>query len=78
MDVQVLANKISLATSNLCKIKRPLQPSLSPLGTNQWLLSATLPQWEKMNERDLQLIGNALGAGQNNVSLALSCIQAQL
>ena len=48
------------------------------LGTNQWLLSDILPQWERINERDHQLIVDALGAARNNVSPALSCIQAQL
>lgn len=47
--------------------------SLLALGTNQWLLSGILPQWQRTNERDHQLIVDA----QNNVSLALSCIQAQ-
>lgn len=37
-----------------------------------------LPQWERINERDHQSIVDALGAAQNNASLALSCIQAQL
>ena len=78
MDAEVLANKISSATSNLYKLGHPLQSSLSALGTNQWLLSDILPQWERINEKDHQLIVNALDAAQNNVSLALNCIQAQL
>ncbi|KAK4806952.1 hypothetical protein QYF61_027319 [Mycteria americana] len=36
------------------------------------------PQWERIHERDHQLIVDALGVAQSNVSLALSCIQAQL
>jgi len=48
------------------------------LGTNQWLLSDILPQWQRINEKDHQLIVNTLGAAQINVSLALSCTQAQL
>ncbi|XP_075346020.1 uncharacterized protein LOC142403691 [Mycteria americana] len=78
MDAEALANKISSATSNLHKLERSLRSSLSALGTNQWLLSDLLPQWERINEEDHQLIVNTLGAAQINVSLALSCIQAQL
>ncbi|XP_074875776.1 uncharacterized protein LOC142026553 [Buteo buteo] len=78
MDAEVLANEISSAASNLYKLERPLQSSLVALRTNQWLSSDILPQWERMNEKDHQLIVNALGAAQINVSLALRCIQAQL
>ncbi|XP_076212573.1 LOW QUALITY PROTEIN: uncharacterized protein LOC143169181 [Aptenodytes patagonicus] len=78
IDAEVLVNKLSTATSDLNKLKHPLQSSLLALGTNQWLLSDILPQWERINERDHQLIVDALGAAQNDVSLALSCIQAQL
>jgi len=37
-----------------------------------------LPQWERIKERGHQLIVDTLGAAQNNVTLALICIQAQL
>ncbi|KAK4828023.1 hypothetical protein QYF61_022800 [Mycteria americana] len=50
MDTDVLANKISSATSNFHKSEHPLQSSLLALGTNQWLLSDILPQWERINE----------------------------
>ncbi|KAK4805375.1 hypothetical protein QYF61_003948 [Mycteria americana] len=52
-----------------------LQPVL---GANQWLLSHILPQWGEEKEKDHQLIVDALAVTQNNVSLALSCVQAQL
>ncbi|KAK4806026.1 hypothetical protein QYF61_007003 [Mycteria americana] len=78
IDAEVLANKLATVTNDLGALKHPLQSSLSALGANQWLLSDLLPQWGKVNEKDHQLIVDALGAAQNNVSLALSCIQAQL
>ena len=78
IDAEVLADKLSTATHDLKKLEHPLQSSLSALGTHQWLLSDILPQWERVNEKDHQLIIDALGIAQNNISLALSCIQAQL
>ncbi|XP_063177384.1 uncharacterized protein LOC134508994 isoform X1 [Chroicocephalus ridibundus] len=78
IDAEILANKLVTTTSDLDKLKYPLQSSLSALGNHQWLLSNILPQWEEMGEKDHQLITNALGTTQNNVSLALSCTQAQL
>ncbi|XP_076194341.1 uncharacterized protein LOC143160464 [Aptenodytes patagonicus] len=78
IDAEVLVNKLSVATSDLSKLEHPLWSSLLTLGTNQWLLSDLLPQWERINEKDHQLIANALGTAQNNVSVALSCVQAQL
>lgn len=76
IDAEVLINKLSTDTSDLHKLEHPLRSSLLALGTNQWLLYDILPRWEKINERDHQLIVNALGIAQNNVSLVLSCIQA--
>ncbi|KAK4806569.1 LOW QUALITY PROTEIN: hypothetical protein QYF61_020470 [Mycteria americana] len=64
-------------TNDLRALKHPLQ-SLSALGANQWLLSHILPQWGEEKEKDHQLIVDALAVTQNNVSLALSCVQAQL
>ncbi|KAK4820012.1 hypothetical protein QYF61_017391 [Mycteria americana] len=78
IDAEVLANKLATATSDLNALKHPLQSSLSALGGSQWLLLDILPQWQEVNEKGHQLIVNALGVTQNNVSLALSCIQAQL
>jgi len=77
MDAEVLANKINSTTSDLYKLENPLQSSLAALGTNQWLLPDILPQWERICEKDYQLIVKTLGAAQINVLLALSCIQAQ-
>ncbi|KAK4818868.1 hypothetical protein QYF61_021073 [Mycteria americana] len=78
IDAEVLVNKLGTTTSDLNKLEHTLQSSLLALGSNQWLLSDILPQWEKINERNHQLIVDALGVAQNNLSLALSCIQAQL
>uniref|UniRef100_A0A8C3PND6 Uncharacterized protein n=1 Tax=Calidris pygmaea TaxID=425635 RepID=A0A8C3PND6_9CHAR len=78
IDAEVLANKLSTTANDLNKLEHPLRSSLLALGTNQWLLSDVLPQWERINKRDHQLIVDALDAAQTNVSLALSCIQAQL
>jgi len=62
----------------LNRLEQPLRSSFLTLGNHQWLFSNILPQWEETSENDHQLIANALGAAQNNISLALSCIQAQL
>ncbi|KAK4828276.1 hypothetical protein QYF61_024941 [Mycteria americana] len=78
IDAEVLVNKLSTTTSDLNKLEHPLRSSLLALGTNQWLLSDILPQWKRINERDHQVIVDALGVAQTNVSLALSFIQAQL
>ncbi|KAK4806434.1 LOW QUALITY PROTEIN: hypothetical protein QYF61_013927 [Mycteria americana] len=75
---EVLAKKLATVTNDLSALKHPLQSSFSALGANQWLLSDILPQWGEVNEKDHQLIVDALGVTQNNVSFALSCIQAQL
>ncbi len=71
-------NKLATTTRDLTKLQRPLRSSLLALGTNQWMLSNILPKWEKVNEKDHELVIDALGVVQNNLSLALSCIQAQL
>ncbi|KAK4811160.1 hypothetical protein QYF61_019791 [Mycteria americana] len=67
IDAKVLVNKLSTTTSDLNKLEHPLRSSLLALGTNQWLLSGILPQWERINERDHQLIVDALGVAQTNV-----------
>lgn len=77
-DTEVLANKLTLATSDLYTLEYPLRSSLLALGTSQWLLAGILPKWERINEKDHQLIVDVLGITQNSVFLALSCIQAQL
>lgn len=48
------------------------------LGTNQWFQMDILPQQERVNEKDHQLITDALSIVQINVSLALTSIHAQL
>uniref|UniRef100_A0A8C5TKU6 Integrase catalytic domain-containing protein n=1 Tax=Malurus cyaneus samueli TaxID=2593467 RepID=A0A8C5TKU6_9PASS len=78
IDSEVLMNRLAATTRDLRKLQQPLQSSLSALGTHQWLLSNILPDWEKVNTKDHKLIVDALSATQNNTSLALSCIQAQL
>lgn len=78
IDSEVLMNKLAATTRDLTKLQQPLQSSLLALGTHQWLLSNILPNWEKVNVNNHKLIIDALGATQNNISLSLSCIQAQL
>ena len=78
IDAEVLANKLVTTTGELNRLEQPLRSSLLMLGNHQWLFSNVLPQWEETSEKDHQLISNALGAAQSNISLALSCIQAQL
>lgn len=78
IDSEVLMNKLATTAGDATKLQQPLQSSLTALGTQQWLLSNILPNWEEVNVNDHKLIIDALGATQNNISLALSCIQAQL
>ncbi|XP_075595288.1 uncharacterized protein LOC142599302 [Balearica regulorum gibbericeps] len=78
IDSEVIMNKLAASISDLARLQQPLRSSLLALGTNQWLLSNILPTWERINVRDHELITDALGVIQNNLSLALSCIQAQL
>jgi len=78
IDAEVLANKLVTTTGDLNRLEHPLWSSLLTLGNHQWLFSNILPQWEETSEKDNQLIANALGAAQSSISLALSCIQAQL
>ncbi|XP_077645678.1 uncharacterized protein LOC144247889 [Lonchura striata] len=78
INSEVLLNKLTATTKDLTQLQQPLQSSLSALGTHQWLLTNILPNWEKVNMNDHELIIEALNATQSNVSLALSCIQAQL
>lgn len=70
-----MANKLSLAMSDLDEQEHPLE-SLLVLGTSQWLLAGILSKWQRIKEKDSHLIVNVLGITQNNVSIALSCIQA--
>lgn len=78
MNVEVLANKLEAVTSGVQGLLSPLNSSLASLGMGQWLVSEVLPTWEKISEKDHQVLLQALGIEQNNVSLALSCIQAQM
>lgn len=78
MNVEVLANKLEAVTSGVQGILSPLNSSLASLGMGQWLVSEVLPTWKKISEKDHQVLLQALGIEQNNVSLALSCIQAQM
>lgn len=71
-------NKLATATSDLSKLKWLLQSSLLALGSSQWQVSKVLPKWEKARDQDHKLIVEALCMVQDNVSLAFSCIQAQL
>lgn len=51
--------KLSTTTSDLNKLQQSLCSSLLTLGTKQWLLLDILPQWERINEMDDQLIVDA-------------------
>jgi len=77
-DAEVLAKKLITTTGDWNRLEHPLRSSLLTLRNHQWLFSNILPQWEETSEKDHRLIANALGAAQSNISLALSCIQAQL
>lgn len=59
MDAEVLANKINSVTSDLYQLEHLLRSSLLALETNQWLLSDILPQQERIDKKDHQLIVNA-------------------
>ncbi|NP_001159385.1 uncharacterized protein LOC422926 [Gallus gallus] len=78
MNAEVLANKLEAVTSGVQGLLNPLNSSLTSLGMGQWLVSEVLPTWEHISEKDHQVLLQALGIEQNNVSLALSCIQAQM
>lgn len=58
---------------DLNQLEHPIHSSLLALGNNQW--SDILPQWEEFNAQDHRLTAGTL---QTNISMALSCIQAQL
>lgn len=60
IDSEVLMRKLVRITSDLNKLKHPLQSSLLVVGTNQWFLMDILTQWEGINEKDLQFITDAL------------------
>uniref|UniRef100_A0A8B9BUJ2 Uncharacterized protein n=1 Tax=Anser brachyrhynchus TaxID=132585 RepID=A0A8B9BUJ2_9AVES len=78
IDWEILMNKLATATSDLTKLKQPLQSSLLALGTRQRQVSKVLLRWEKAEDQDHRLIIDALSMVQDNVSLAFSCMQAQL
>ncbi|XP_027758309.1 uncharacterized protein LOC114067216 [Empidonax traillii] len=78
MNAEVLANKLEAVTSGVQSLFKPLNSSLTSLGMGQWLVSEVLPTWEQIDEKDHQVLLRALGIEQSNVSLALSCIQAQM
>ncbi|XP_050842348.1 uncharacterized protein LOC108963651 isoform X1 [Serinus canaria] len=74
----MLMNKLAAATSDLIKLKQPLQSSLLALGNSQWQVSRVLPRWREIEDQDHSLLVDALKATQDSISLALSCIQTQL
>ncbi|RMC20809.1 hypothetical protein DUI87_01661 [Hirundo rustica rustica] len=78
IDSEVLLNKLTTIGSDLVKLQQPLQSSLLALGNNHWKLTKILPEWEDTEERDHEVIINALGTASENMSLALGCTQAQL
>ncbi|XP_055648759.1 uncharacterized protein LOC129783095 [Falco peregrinus] len=78
IDSEVIMNKLAATTADLSKLQQPLKSSLLALGAHQWLISKVLPRWEQINMEDHQLITKALGGLQDDVALALSCIQAQM
>ncbi|XP_058664607.1 uncharacterized protein LOC131560012 [Ammospiza caudacuta] len=78
IDSEILMNKLATAAGSLTKLKQPLKSSLLALGTSQWQISKVLSKWETAGDQDHKLIAEALGTVQDNVSLAFSCIQAQL
>ncbi|RMC04175.1 hypothetical protein DUI87_18994 [Hirundo rustica rustica] len=78
IDSEVLLNKLTTIGSDLVKLQQPLQSSLLALGNNHWKLTKILPEWEDTEERDHEVIINALGTASENISLALGCTQAQL
>ncbi|XP_074992061.1 uncharacterized protein LOC142074943 [Calonectris borealis] len=78
IDSEIIMNKLATSAADLTKLRQPLRSSLLALGTHQWLVSKVLPDWERINIGDHKLIIDALGGLQSNISLALSCIQAQL
>ncbi|RMC21058.1 hypothetical protein DUI87_01915 [Hirundo rustica rustica] len=78
IDSEVLLNKLTTIGSDLVKLQQPLQSSLLALGNNHWKLTKILPEWEDTEERDHEVIINALGTASESISLALGCTQAQL
>ncbi|RMC21677.1 hypothetical protein DUI87_02545 [Hirundo rustica rustica] len=78
IDSEVLLNKLTTIGSDLVKLQQPLQSSLLALGNNHWKLTKILPEWEDTEERNHEVIINALGTASENISLALGCTQAQL
>ncbi|OWK60872.1 hypothetical protein RLOC_00000527 [Lonchura striata] len=78
IDSEILMNKLAIATSDVTKLKQPLQSYLLALGNSQWQVSKVLPKWRDFEDQDHSLLVDALEGAQENISLALSCIQAQL
>ncbi|XP_053789324.1 uncharacterized protein LOC128782859 [Vidua chalybeata] len=78
IDSEILMNKLAAATNDLTKLTQPLQSSLLALGDNQWQVSKVLPRWRDIEDHDHDLLVDMLQVAQGNISLALSCIQAQL
>ncbi|XP_058280377.1 uncharacterized protein LOC131378803 [Hirundo rustica] len=78
IDSEVLMNKLTTIGSDLVELQQPLQSSLLALGNNHWKLTKILPEWEDTEERDHEVIINALGTASENISLAIWCTQAQL
>lgn len=68
IDSEVIINKLVTINNYLNKLQHPLWPSLLALGTNQWLLTDILPQWERINEKDRQLIIDTLSVVKANIS----------
>lgn len=44
INSKILTNKLATTTSNLIKLKQPLESSLLALSTSQWQVSKVLPE----------------------------------
>lgn len=77
IDLETLVNKLGTTISDLSTVEQSLE-SLSALGNTQWFASTPFSETEKYQNANHELLADASGITQCNVSLALSCIQAQL
>uniref|UniRef100_A0A8C8R7M0 Uncharacterized protein n=1 Tax=Pelusios castaneus TaxID=367368 RepID=A0A8C8R7M0_9SAUR len=77
IDVEILANKLSMLGQRLGDLAKPLKNSLTEMSTSQHLVANILPDWESSQRADHLKILDTVEVLQSNLSLALACMQAQ-
>lgn len=76
-NTKVMMNKLSQAARQLQEVKEPITSSLSEIGHQAMVNVEVLPIWHQADQLEQILALKTIEKSQNDMSLALSCAQAQ-